>query len=73
MRTDGTYAGKLRLEHDDAKSLGDGITVRYEDGTYTVRLNETAARIIDIDRGELGTRYGNGEKITIRLPDWKDG
>lgn len=56
---------KVHLQLDDFKEGGnDGIKVDFEKDTYYVKINNYARELIE-QRGEFGTRYGNGEKITF--------
>lgn len=58
---------KVHLQLDDFKEGGnDGIKVDFEKDTYYVKINNYARELIE-QRGEFGTRYGNGEKVTFYI------
>lgn len=61
---------KANLQYEEFDDGGDGITVRYEieKRNYIVKANNKALTNINL-RGEFGTRYGMGEKITIYIKD----
>jgi|GEM_PF-6435088 len=58
---------KVHLQLEDFKTGGnDGIKVDFEKDTYYVKINDYAHELIE-QRGEFGTRYGMGEKITFYI------
>jgi len=59
---------KAHIQCEDFEDMGDGIKVKYKEGTYFIKMNEHASEIID-ERGHFGTRYGMGEKITIYISE----
>jgi len=71
QKMDGSDLGrKANLQGGDFEDMGDGIKVDYnfENKTYFVKMNDHASSLID-ERGHFGTRYGNGEKITIYISE----
>lgn len=58
---------KVHLQLEDFKTGGnDGIKVDLKKDTYYVKINNNAHELIE-SRGEFGTRYGMGEKITFYI------
>ena len=57
---------KAKVRFEDLMSMGDGIKVEYDSKTeeYDIIINQKAYNRIK-ERGEFGTRYGMGNKITF--------
>jgi hypothetical protein len=58
---------KVHLQMEEFEQGGnDGIKVDLKDDTYFIKMNNHAHELIE-QRGEFGTRYGNGEKVTFYI------
>lgn len=59
---------KAHLQGEDFEDMGDGIKVKYKEGTYFVKINNHASNLIG-ERGHFGTRDEMDKQITIYISE----
>jgi len=62
------FGKQVYVQFDHFEDMGDGIRVSLCTTKYTVRLNSHAQELLFV-RGQFGSRYGSGEKITFYVSD----